>query len=89
MSPFRLALCTGDTERTLHSQIMFGSNGPRFRQFKLLRALDKVPMREYARESIYYKNALRFFVLFLWRQIMPMPISFPAMVPQEITPQDI
>ncbi|WMJ89488.1 amidohydrolase family protein [Anaerocolumna sp. MB42-C2] len=48
------------TERALHSQIMFGSNGPRFRQFKLLRALDKVPMKEYAREGIYYKNALRF-----------------------------
>ncbi|BCJ97161.1 amidohydrolase family protein [Anaerocolumna chitinilytica] len=48
------------TERALYNQIMFGSNGPRFRQFKLLRALDKVPMREYARENIYYKNALRF-----------------------------
>lgn len=48
------------TDRALHKQIMFGSNGPRFRQFKLIRALDKIPMREYAREGIYYKNALCF-----------------------------
>ncbi len=48
------------TDRALHSQIMFGSNGPRFRQFKLLRALEKIEMRDYAREGIYYKNALRF-----------------------------
>lgn len=48
------------TDRALYNQIMFGSNGPRFRQFKLLRALDKIQMKEYAREGIYYKNALRF-----------------------------
>lgn len=47
-------------DRALYKQVMFGSNGPRFRQFKLLRALEKIPMREYAREGIYYKNALRF-----------------------------
>ncbi len=47
-------------DRALHSQIMFASNGPRSRQFKLLRALDKVPMRDDTREKIYYKNALRF-----------------------------
>lgn len=47
-------------DRALHKQIMFASNGPRFRQFKLLRALEKIPMRDYAREGIYYKNALRF-----------------------------
>ncbi len=47
-------------DRNLHSQIMFASNGPRFRQFKILRALDKIPMREFARDGIYYKNALRF-----------------------------
>lgn len=48
------------TDRALHRQIMFGSNGPRFRQFKLLRALEQVEMRDYAREGIYYRNALRF-----------------------------
>ena len=47
-------------DRALHRQIMFGSNGPRFRQFKILRALEKIEMRDYAREGIYYKNALRF-----------------------------
>ena len=39
---------------------MFGANGPRFRAFKLKRALDKVPMRDYAREGLYHQNALRF-----------------------------
>ena len=47
-------------DRALHSQVLFASNGPRFRQFKLLRALEKIKMRDYAREGIYYKNALRF-----------------------------
>ena len=47
-------------DRALYRQIMFASNGPRFRQFKILRALEKIPMRDYAREGIYYKNALRF-----------------------------
>lgn len=47
-------------DRALYRQVMFGSNGPRFRQFKLLRGLEKIQMRDYAREGIYYKNALRF-----------------------------
>lgn len=47
-------------DRALYRQVMFGSNGPRFRQFKLLHALEKIPMRDYAREGLYYKNALRF-----------------------------
>lgn len=47
-------------ERCFPRQVMFGSNGPRFRAFKLKRALDKVPMRDYAREGLYYQNALRF-----------------------------
>lgn len=47
-------------ERCFPRQVMFGSNGPRFRAFKLKRALDKVPMREFARENLYWKNALRF-----------------------------
>lgn len=47
-------------ERCFPNQVMFGSNGPRFRAFKLKRALDAVPMREYARENLYYRNALRF-----------------------------
>lgn len=47
-------------ERSFPNQVMFASNGPRFRAFKLKRALDQVPMRDYAREGLYYKNALRF-----------------------------
>ena len=47
-------------ERSFPKQVMFASNGPRFRAFKIKRALDKVPMRDYAREGLYYKNALRF-----------------------------
>ena len=47
-------------ERGFAKQVMFGSNTPRFRAFKLKRALDKVPMREDARENLYWKNALRF-----------------------------
>lgn len=47
-------------ERCFPNQVMFASNGPRFRAFKLKRALDKVPMRDFARENLYYKNALRF-----------------------------
>ena len=47
-------------ERCFPKQVMFGSNGPRFRAFKLKRALDKVPMRDYARERLYWKNALQF-----------------------------
>ena len=47
-------------DRALYRQVMFASNGPRFRQFKLLDALKKIPMREYSRENLYYKNALRF-----------------------------
>ena len=47
-------------ERCFPRQVMFGSNGPRFRAFKLKRALDQVPMRNYARENLYYRNALRF-----------------------------
>lgn len=47
-------------ERSFPNQVMFASNGPRFRAFKLKRALDQVPMRDYARENLYYRNALRF-----------------------------
>ena len=47
-------------DRSLHRQVMFASNGPRFRQFKLIRGLDKIQMRDYAREGLYFKNALRF-----------------------------
>lgn len=47
-------------ERCFPQQVMFASNGPRFRMFKIKRALDKVPMRDFARENLYYKNALRF-----------------------------
>ncbi len=47
-------------ERGFSKQVMFASNTPRFRAFKLKRALDKVPMRKDARDGLYYKNALRF-----------------------------
>lgn len=47
-------------ERSLSKQIMFASNGPRFRAFKIKRALDKLPMREDAREALYGGNAIRF-----------------------------
>jgi len=47
-------------ERSLWKQVMFASNGPRFRAFKMKRALDKIPMRDYARKALYGENALRF-----------------------------
>lgn len=47
-------------QQSLYKQIMFASNGPRFRQFKLLKAIDEIEMREFVREAIYYKNALTF-----------------------------
>jgi predicted TIM-barrel fold metal-dependent hydrolase len=47
-------------ERSFSRQVMFASNGPRFRAFKLKRALDTIPMRDYARENLYGGNALRF-----------------------------
>lgn len=47
-------------ERGFQHQVMFASNTPRFRAFKLKRALDAVPMRKAARENLYYKNALKF-----------------------------
>ena len=47
-------------ERSLSHQVMFASNTPRFRAFKLKRALDAVPMREDARERLYGGTALRF-----------------------------
>jgi hypothetical protein len=47
-------------ERGFGKQVMFASNTPRFRAFKLKRALDKIPMREEARKDLYAGNALRF-----------------------------
>ncbi len=47
-------------ERSFYKQVMFASNGPRFRAFKLKRALDKVSMRDYARTALYAENAERF-----------------------------
>lgn len=47
-------------ERSLSHQVMFASNTPRFRAFKLKRALDAVPMREDARERLYGGTAHRF-----------------------------
>lgn len=47
-------------ERSLRNQVMFASNTPRFRAFKLKRSLDKVEMREEARQALYSENAIRF-----------------------------
>ncbi|AEB06823.1 amidohydrolase 2 [Coriobacterium glomerans PW2] len=47
-------------ERSLLHQVMFGSNTPRFRAFKLKGALDAVPMSKEARENLYWRTALRF-----------------------------
>ncbi|PYG85923.1 hypothetical protein LY28_03077 [Ruminiclostridium sufflavum DSM 19573] len=47
-------------ERSLCKQVMFASNTPRFRAFKLKQALDKVEMRDYARRALYSENAERF-----------------------------
>ena len=47
-------------ERGFGKQVMFASNTPRFRAFKLKRALDKIPMRESARKDLYAGNAIRF-----------------------------
>lgn len=47
-------------ERSLSHQVMFASNTPRFRAFKLKRALDAIPMRDAARERLYRGNALTF-----------------------------
>ena len=47
-------------ERGFREQVMFASNTPRFRAFKIKRALDAVPMKDAAREALYGGNALRF-----------------------------
>ncbi|MCI1664788.1 MAG: amidohydrolase family protein [Atopobiaceae bacterium] len=47
-------------ERSLSSQVMFASNTPRFRAFKIRRALDQVEMSDSTREAIMGGNALRF-----------------------------
>lgn len=47
-------------ERSFSHQVMFASNTPRFRAFKLKRALDAVPMPDDVRELLYSGNALRF-----------------------------
>ena len=58
-------LFTGDmgrlwVERAFPRQVMFGSNGPRFRAFKLLRALEALKLEPETRENLYRNNALRF-----------------------------
>ena len=47
-------------ERALYKQIMFASNGPRFRQFKLLRGIEQLNLRDFVKDAIYSQNALRF-----------------------------
>lgn len=47
-------------DRNFNDQIMFGSNGPRFRAFKLKSALENIEMRESTREKLFGGNALKF-----------------------------
>lgn len=47
-------------ERAFPSQVMFASNTPRFRAFKIKRALESVNIKEEVKEAILGKNALKF-----------------------------
>lgn len=47
-------------ERAFSGQVMFASNTPRFRAFKIKRALESVPMKEEVRKAILGENAIRF-----------------------------
>jgi predicted TIM-barrel fold metal-dependent hydrolase len=47
-------------ERNFPNQVMFGSNTPRFRAFKIKAALEKLDMKESTREKLFGGNALTF-----------------------------
>ena len=47
-------------QRSLLYQVMFGSNTPRFRAFKLIRAIDALELPDYAREALLTANALEY-----------------------------
>jgi uncharacterized protein len=47
-------------ERSFMKQVMFGSNGPRFRAFKIKRGLEAVNFSAEAQDALYWSNAQRF-----------------------------
>jgi len=47
-------------ERNFNQQVMFGSNTPRFRAFKLKSALEQLPLRKRTFDLVFGLNALRF-----------------------------
>jgi predicted TIM-barrel fold metal-dependent hydrolase len=47
-------------ERNFNQQVMFGSNTPRFRAFKLKTAFEQLPFRKMTFENVFGLNALRF-----------------------------
>lgn len=47
-------------ERNFPKQIMFGSNAPRFRAFKIRRAIEKIPFSKEMLENIMQNNALAY-----------------------------
>ncbi|EGP4965800.1 TPA: amidohydrolase family protein [Enterococcus faecium] len=54
---FSNQLTPSTIERNFPRQIMFGSNTPRFRAFKVKRALEKIPFSKEVRENILTNNA--------------------------------
>lgn len=48
------------SERAFAKQIMFASNTPRFRAFKIRRSIEKLPIKDSVKENILGKNAERF-----------------------------
>lgn len=48
------------SERAFAKQIMFASNTPRFRVFKIRRSIEKLPIKDSVKENILGKNAERF-----------------------------
>ena len=47
-------------ERAFANQILFASNTPRFRAFKIRRAIEKLPVNEETKAAILGENAVRF-----------------------------
>jgi predicted TIM-barrel fold metal-dependent hydrolase len=47
-------------ERNFHRQVMFGSNTPRFRAFKLKSALEQLDLRKQTLDQVLGLNALNF-----------------------------
>ena len=47
-------------ERNFQNQVLFGSNGPRFRAFKLKDGLEQLDLREFTKQKLFGENALKF-----------------------------